>query len=162
MEFKGIPVENIEGFPDHLEDTYEGIDEEMRKKMGGIQWASEWSYKVVEFKYNVADESGARYGMIAFGKSKDGKFVDCMSCLYKLNFKVAPEKIIKTKEDSYLWGLYKWDTVEEEVKERMFGLMSIKRIKNFFRFKALQGFYREGLIDQMNVVPSIEDVVDEN
>jgi len=162
MEFKGIPVDNIEGFLNHLEDTYEGIDEEMRKKMRGIQWASEWSTKIVEFKYKVGDESGARYAMIAFGKSKDGKFVDCMYCLYKLTFKVAPEKIIKTKENSYFWGLYKWDTEEEEVRERMLGVKSLKRIKNFLRFKALQGFYHEGLIDQINVVPSIEDVVDEN
>jgi len=162
MESKGIAIENIHGFLDHLEDAYEGIDEEMRKKMNGIQWASEWSHKVVEFKYNAANDSGAQYGMIAFGKSEDGKFVDCMYCLYKLDFKVAPEKTITTKEYSILWGLAKWQTVEEGVKEAMIGVKLLKRIKNFFRFKALKGFYDEGLMDQMNVVPSIEDVVEEN
>lgn len=162
MESKGIPIENIHGFLDHLKEAYEGIDEGMRKKMNGIQWASEWSYKVVEFKYNAAHDSGARYGMIAFGKSKDGKFVDCMYCLYKLDFKVAPERIVTKKEHSVLWGLFKWETVEEKVQERVLGVKSLKRIKNFFRFKALEGFYHEGLIDQINVVPSIEDVIDEN
>lgn len=162
MESKGIPIENIHGFLDHLKDAYEGIDEGMRKKMNGIQWASEWSYKVVEFKYNAANDSGARYGMIAFGKSKDGKFVDCMYCLYKLDFKVAPERIVTKKEHSVLWGLCKWETVEEKIQERVLGVKSLKRIKNFFRFKALEGFYQEGLIDQINVVPSIEDVMDEN
>lgn len=158
MESKGIPIENIHGFLDHLKDAYEGIDRDMRKKMNGIQWANEWAYKVVEFKYNAANNSGARYGMIAFGKSKDGKFVDCMYCLYKLDFKVAPERIVTRKEHSVLWGLFKWETEEEKVQERVLGVKSLKRIKNFFRFKALEGFYQEGLIDQINVVPSIEDV----
>ena len=161
MESKGIPIENIHAFLDHLQDAYEGIDKEMRKKMDGIQWASEWAYKVVEFKYNAANDSGARYGMTAFGKSKDGKFVDCMYCLYKLDFKVAPERIVTKKEHSVLWGLFKWETLKEKVQERVLGVKSLKRIKNFFRFKALEGFYHEGLIDQINVVPSIEDVVDE-
>ena len=161
MESKGIPIESIQDFLDHLEDAYEGIDKEMRKKMNAIKWAGEWSYKVMEFKNNAASASGAKYGMIAFGKSKDGKFVDCMYCLYKLDFKIAPEIIIRNKEDSILWGLYKWETVEVKVQERVLGGNSLKRIKNFFRFKALEGFYQEGLIDQINVVPSIEDVVDE-
>lgn len=163
METKGIPVENIRGFLDHLKDAYEGIDEVMRKKMEGIEWGSEWSHKIMEFKKPEAEnESGAKYGMVVFVKSKDRKFVDCMYCLYKLDFKVAPEKIITTKEHSVLWGLVKWETVEEKVQERVLGVKSLKRIRNFFRFKALEGFYEEGLIDRINVVPSLEDVVDEN
>ena len=161
MESKGIAIESIQSFLDHLQDAYEGIDEEMRKKMNGIEWASEWAYKVMEFKYNSSSDSSARYGMIAFGKSKDGKFVDCMYCLYKLDFKVAPERIITKKEHSVLWGLVKWESVEERVQKRVLGVKSLKRIKNFFRFKALEGFYKEGLIDRINVVPSIEDVADD-
>ena len=161
MQTKGIPIENIHGFLDHLQEAYEGVDKEMRKKMNRIQWAIEWSCKIVEIKYNAASDYSARYGMIAFGKSKDGRFVDCMYCLYKLDFKVAPEKIISKKEHSVLWGLFKWETLQEKVQERVLGVKSLKRIKNFFRFKALKGFYQEGLIDQINVVPSIEDVVDE-
>lgn len=161
MESKGVAIADIHGFLDHLHDAYEGIDDEMRKKMNGIKWTSEWSYKVVEFKYNSASDSGARYGMIAFGKSPDGKFVDCMYCLYKLDFKVAPERIVTTKQHSALFGLFKWETTEEKVQERVLGVKSLKSIKNFFRYKALEGFYNEGLIDQINVVQSIEDVVDE-
>ena len=161
METKEIPVKNIHGFLDHLKDAYEGIDEQMRKKMNGIQWGSEWSHKIMEFKNQVENESGAKYGMVVFVKSKDGKFVDCMYCLYKVDLKVAPAKILIKKEHSILWGLLKWETVEEKVQESVLGARLLKRIKNFFRFKALEGFYHEGLIDQINVVPSIEDVVDE-
>ena len=78
METKEIPVKNIHGFLDHLKDAYEGIDEEMRKKMNGIQWGSEWSHKIIEFKNQAENESGAKYAMVVFVKSKDGKFVDCM------------------------------------------------------------------------------------
>ena len=161
MEAKGIAIESIQRFLDHLQDAYEGIDEEMRKKMNGIEWAGEWAYKVMEFKYNASSDSSARYGMIAFGKSKDGKFVDCMYCLYKLDFKVAPERIITTKHHSSLWGLIKWQTVGEKEQERVLGVKPLKRIQNFFRFKALEGFYKEGLIDEINVVPSIEDLADD-
>ena len=161
MKSKGIPIEKIHGFLDGLEKVYEGVDKEMRRKMDGIQWASEWSYKIVEFKYNAANDSSARYAMIALGKSKDGKFVDCIYCLYKLDFKVALEKIITEKEHPILWGLFKWKTVEEKVQERVLGEKSLNRIKNFFRFKALEHFKQEGIIDQINVVTSTEDVVDE-
>ena len=160
MEAKGIAIESIQSFLDHLQDAYEGIDEEMRKKMNGIKWASEWALKVMEFKYDSSSDSGARYGMIAFGKSKDEKFVDCMYCLYKLDFKVAPERIITTKHYSSIFGLVNWQNVEEQERERVLGAKPLKRIQNFFRFKALEGFYKEGLIDEINVVPSIEDVAD--
>ena len=33
MEAKGIAIESIQGFLDHLQDAYKGIDEQMRKKM---------------------------------------------------------------------------------------------------------------------------------
>ena len=161
MESKGIAIDRIQSFLDHLLDAYEGIDEEMRKKMNGIEWAREWAYKVTEFKYNSSSDSGARYGMIAFGKSKDGKFVDCMYCLYKLDFKDPLERIITKKEHSILWGLIKWKSAEERLQKRVLGVKSLKRIKNFCRFKALEGFYKEGLIDRINVVPSIEDVADD-
>ena len=159
MEAKGIEIKNMKDFLDHLQDAYEGIGEEARKKMDGSLYASDWEYKIVDFKYNPSSDSGARYGMIAFGKSKDGMFVDCMYCLYKLDFKVAPTKIIK-KERSIFWGLVKWETVENRVQESELGVKSLKRIQNFFRVKALEGFYKEGLIDKINVVPSIDDVVD--
>ena len=79
-------------------------------------------YSVMEFKYNASSDSNARYRIIAFGKSKDGKFVDCIYCFYKLDFKVAPVRIITKKQHSVLWGLVKWQTVEERVQERVFGV----------------------------------------
>lgn len=160
MEAKGIAIDDIKEFLDHMRDAYEGIDDSLRKKMDGIKWSAEWSFKVMEFKYNKNDDSGARYGMVAFGKSADKKSVDCMYVLYKMNFKVAPQEIVTVKDHSLLWGLVKWQTSETKLVERTLGVKSIKLLQNFFRVKALQGFYQEGLIDTINYVPSIENVPD--
>ena len=126
--------------------------------MNGIKWAGQWSYKIYEFKYNKTDTSGARYGMVAFGKSPDKKSIDCMYVLYKMDFKIAPKIIVTKKNHSVLWGLKKWQTTETRVVERTLGIKSIKLLQNFFRVKALQRFYNEGLIDSINYVGSIEDI----
>ncbi len=136
---------------------YIGIDESMRKKMNGIVWAGEWSYKVMEFKYNKKDDSGARYGMVAFGKDDSRKFVDCMYVLYKMDFKIAPQVIVTEKKHSILWGLFSYTSQEREVVQRDLGVNSIKVLQNFFRAKALQGFYKEGLIDQINWVANLDE-----
>ena len=96
--------------------------------------------------------------MVAFGKSADRKFIDCMYVLYKMDFKIAPQEIVTKKNHSVLFGLVKWQTTEREYVERTLGVKSIKQLQNFFRVKALQRFYNEGLIDSINYVPSIEDI----
>ena len=138
-----------------------GVDSDLIEKCKLIQWSGQWSYKILEFKYNKSDTSGARYGMLAFGKSPDKKSIDCMYVLYKMNFKIAPQVIVTTKEHSVLWGLIKWQTTESKTVERTLGTKSLKHIQNFFRVKALQRFYSEGLIDKINYVPSIEDIKDD-
>ena len=112
----------------------------------------------MEFKYNKKDNSGARYGMVAFGKSEDKKSIDCMYVLYKMDFKIAPQEIVTIKDHSILWGLIKWQTTETKLVEHTLGVKSIKLLQNFFRLKALQGFYKEGLIETINYVPSIDNV----
>ena len=130
----------------------------MRKKLNGINWTGKWAHKIYEFKYNKGATSGARYGMVAFGKSADRRFIDCMYVLYKIDFKIAPQIIVTKKKHSKWWGLRKWTTKSTEVVERTLGMKSIKQIQNFFRVKALQRFYNEGLIDSINYVTSIEDI----
>lgn len=115
---------------------------------------------MVEWKFKKADDSGARYGMIAFGKSKDQKYVDCMYVLYKMDFKVAPQAIVTKKEHSWIFGLFKYSTEEVEYVERTLGSKSIQAMQNFFRVKALEGFYKEGLIESINYVNSLEDIPD--
>ena len=130
----------------------------MREKLNDIKWTGSWSYQIYEFKYNKGDTSGARYGMVAFSKSTDRKFIDFMYVLYKMDFKLAPQEIVTTNSHSMLWGIVTWQTTKREYVERTLGVKPIKQIQNFFRVKALQHFYNEGLIDRINYVPSIEEI----
>lgn len=158
MDSKGIAIGDIKEFLDHMQEAYEGIDDSLRKKMDGIKWAAEWSYKIYEFKYNKTGSSGARYGMVAFGKSADKQTIDCMYVLYKMDFKVAPKEIVTKKKHSAMLGLINWTTTDTKLVEQTLGIKSIKLLQNFFRLKALQGFYKEGLIESINYVPSIDDI----
>ena len=135
-----------------------GIDKELREKLNGIKWNDHWSHKIYEFKYKKGAASGARYGMLAFAKSTNRKFIDLSYVLYKMDFKIAPQEIVTKNSHSALWGLVTWQTTEREYVERTLGIKFIKQIKNFFMVKALQRFYNEGLIDRINYVPSIEEI----
>ncbi|XP_061197040.1 uncharacterized protein LOC133205282 [Saccostrea echinata] len=159
MKTTKIPENKIVPFLDHLQNSYEGITPDIRKKMEGILFSDEaWEYKLIEWKFNQGADSSARYGMMAFGRSPDLKYIDCMYVLYKMDFKIAPEVIVTEKKHSVLWGLFSWTTEKRESKERSLGSKSVKALQNFFRLKALEGFYKEGLIESINYVPSIEDV----
>ena len=129
--------------------------------MDGIKWSGSWEYKIWEFKYNNKADSGARYGMIAFGKSPDGKLVDCMYAMHKLDFKIAPDIIVHRESHSSFWGFKKWETKHIEVRERSLGIKSIKVIKNYFRQKALEAFSNEGLIDRINYVTGLDEIPDD-
>ncbi|XP_061195793.1 uncharacterized protein LOC133204027 [Saccostrea echinata] len=161
MKTTKVPQSKILPFLDHLEKSYEGITPDIRQKMEGILFSDEaWEYKIMEWKFNQGANSSARYGMMALGRSPDLKYIDCMYVLYKMDFKIAPEEIVTEKTDSWLWGLVSWTTEERECKERNLGSKSVKALQNFFRLKALEGFYKEGLIESINYVPSIEEIPD--
>ena len=72
----------------------------IRPKLRGIHRASQWSYKVYEFTYGCAMDSGTVYfGMIALGKeqSSEEDSFDAVTCLYKLDSTVAKIKVEKRK-----------------------------------------------------------------
>lgn len=144
-----------------FEFLFSGIDDSLRLKMNGILYTEKsWEYKMVEWKFKKADDSGARYGMIAFGRSPDQEYVDCMYVMYKMDFKIAPQQIVTKKEHSWFLGLLNYSTENVEYVERTLGSKSIQAMQNFFRVKALEGFYKEGLIESVNYVNSLEDIPD--
>lgn len=129
----------------------DGVKDRLKLVMHGM---GTYSNKLVEFNYNTNALSEYRYGMIAFGHSPDGTEVDCMYVIYKMNFKIAPK--IEDDPKSILWGLYNWNTTKET--PRYLELSRIKEFQNYFRLKALQGFYNEGYIESVNYVRSLEEV----
>ncbi|XP_052691806.1 uncharacterized protein LOC128169766 [Crassostrea angulata] len=151
MQCTKVPLTDLKPFLDRLENSYEGIDKKVRKKMELIMFSGSWQDKIMEWKFNKG-ETGARYGMMAFGKSADGKEIDCMYILYKMDFKVAPKVTVTTKHTSILFSLFEWSIPEEKTEPRFLGHQSRKRFQNYFRLKALEGFCSEGVIDRVSYV----------
>lgn len=141
-----------------------GMDDDTIRRAKAIKFSRRGlEIKIVEWKFNKdekVDKSGARYGMMALCRSADQKAVDYMYVIYSMDFKIAPKEIVTEKKHSWLWGLFSYTTQDIKKVERSLGVKSIKSLQNFFRMKALQGFYSEGLIDSINYVPSIEDIPD--
>ncbi|KAH3795179.1 hypothetical protein DPMN_148727 [Dreissena polymorpha] len=156
-----IPISDLPKFLDHLHDAYEGIDEGTRKKMNSVFFAKGgWEHKLMEWKMVKGDDAVARYGMIAFGRSPDKEFVDCMFVIYKLDFKIAPKVIVTENKHSMFFDFIKWTIHTQETEEQTLGVRTIKAFQNFVRSKALKGFVEEGLIEQINYVGSLDEIPD--
>ncbi|XP_052223982.1 uncharacterized protein LOC127839637 [Dreissena polymorpha] len=123
-----IPISDLPKFLDHLHDAYEGIDEGTRKKMNSVFFAKGgWEHKLMEWKMVKGDDAVARYGMIAFGRSPDKEFVDCMFVIYKLDFKVLCIHVLSiilprhvtcflyTKKKNYCWLLPRYTNIAPKV-----------------------------------------------
>lgn len=126
---------------------FTGIDDKIREKMNTIKTENQ---DIVEWNFNTDNDSGVRYGMVAFGRSPDQKYVDCMYALYKIDFTIAPKEIDSLKKHPTSKALLSY--TKTAVKK--------KNHTNFFRLKALEGFFREGLINEINYVGSLDDIPD--
>lgn len=116
---------------------------------------------MVEWNYKQPDDSGIRYGLIAFGRSKDQQYVDCMYVLYKMDFALTPHEIVTEKKSCWLFGLIKTDTsLKVEFIDQHLDAKSIQDIQNFFRVKALEKIYKEGYIESINFVDSLDEISD--
>lgn len=151
VHMKKVKVEQFPDLLDHLAENY-GVTMEDRRKWEGAYFAEEWTSKIIEWKFNTEKAGskgvqGARYGIVAFAKSADGKYVDCMLLIYKLDFKLAPTLLLNNH--AILWGLYKWSTIEKVEIDRSISNEEIARFQNFFRYKALKEFKKEGIIDRI-------------
>ncbi|XP_062601008.1 uncharacterized protein LOC134262651 [Saccostrea cucullata] len=153
MKTSSIPQSSIEPFLSHLERSYEGITPDITQKLKEILISQEWEYQLMEWKYNHGDDSSMRYGLLAFGRSPDKKFIDCIHAVYKIDFKIA-SKVDLTKEDhTTTLGL-----IEFTPQTKFMESASENCFNNFFRLKALEGFYNEGLIESINYAPNNTDV----
>lgn len=125
-----------------------------------IKFSKTGQDKIIEFKFNKDDNSAARYGMIALGRSEDNKLVECMYVMFKIDFKLAPKEWVIKNKRSALFGSCSWTTRKVVKEERSIGTETIKNLQNFFRLKALEEFQRERLINSINYVQSLEDATD--
>lgn len=118
-----------------------------------IEMTGEYTSKIVAFKIQADTAKSsrmqrARFGMMAFAKSLDGNYIDIMLAIYTLEFKLA--RYVVYKENSLLWGLYKWSSYPDVEVDKSISKDDIEKIQNFFRYKALKEFKNEGIIDRIS------------
>lgn len=140
-----IPKENIDGFLDHLQNAYKGIDDNKRNEMSKIMSDKSWFHNIMEWNFYQPDNSGAEYGIVCFGRSPDGKSLDCLVVQLKIKFTISSKIKEPTNKGSCL-------------SERIPGLISKKDLQNFFRLKALEGCLSEGYVEKINFVNSLKEI----
>ncbi|CAG2189708.1 unnamed protein product [Mytilus edulis] len=106
------------------------INDNIRKKMEGVLFVNDtWEYKILEYKFNTGKDSGAKYGLIAFGKSPDQKYYDCMYVLYNMDFRVAKKTEFVEKKHRFLWGLFSWTTTDKKYREKIWIKKTLRPFK---------------------------------
>jgi len=152
MLTKGVPMEKIDGYLEHLKDSYDGIDENTLKKLKAVKYGNEFHNKIFDFAVSVKEVSKCSYGMLGF--KKHGNEVDFMYCVYNISYDI-PERVLKeeTRKVSWFWGLLSYDAIVKREVSNQLSIQDVNELKNFFRYKALHGFYQEGLIDSICDVP---------
>lgn len=118
--------------------------------MKGIEWSQKLETQIMEFKFNMDSNDDiykSRYGMVVLASSGDK--IGCMYVLYKMDFQIAI-----TKMRSLLWGLFKWE-VKCDPNPNFARVVNSDSFHNFFRMKAINEFYKEGIIDSINDVSSL-------
>lgn len=111
-----------------------------------------WEQNVVEWIGQNTEYSGFQYGIVAFGRSPDGKYVDCISVVFQMDHITHYKESISNNFPP---------ASDTEALEHIFGEMSEMKVRNFLRFKAIEGCYNEGLIDKIGFVNTLEDEKDE-
>lgn len=114
---------------------------------------------MVEWNFKKSDDSGIRYGLVAFGRSEDQQYVDCMYVLYKMDFVLTPHEIV-TEKFSWFLGIKSLISLKVEFIEKHLDAKLIQDIQNFFRVKALEKMYKEGYIESINFVDSLDEISD--
>ena len=159
-EFHGFSKARLGELLDKINARFAVTGNDVLSKLQGIQWASEWTYKVYEFQFGKVIDSGTVYfGMIALGKEKSSgiESFDAVTCLYKLDFTVAKVKVEKRKPKRTL-GVRTGTSRRDWWESKNLDFVTQKALTNFCRMKALDEFRRQGLTSSVNNVRSIEDI----
>ena len=158
-EFHGFSKERLDDLLHKINARFEETGNDLKSKLQGIRWVSEWTYKVYEFQFGKVIDSGTVYfGMIALGKEKSSgmESFDAVTCLYKLEYTVAKVKVEKRKPKRTL-GVRTGTSRRDWWESKNLDFVTQKALTNFCRMKAVDEFRRKGLASSVNNVQSIED-----
>ncbi|XP_052788305.1 uncharacterized protein LOC128223096 isoform X1 [Mya arenaria] len=125
----------------------------LRTKLNAIKFCEEYENKIIDFTFGDQNSSGTiRFGMIAI--TRKGDTLDAVSCLYKLEYSIAPKLMSKTitlcfhgvELDSFttIWA-----------QKKCLGYITQSRLMNFCRRKALEEFKQQNLVSKIKYVTSL-------
>ncbi|WAR29630.1 hypothetical protein MAR_003198 [Mya arenaria] len=141
---------------DKIGDEYGDKKREIQQKLRGIQFCKELDVKVFEFTFGEDFCSGQiQFGMIAISTS--GIQLEAVSCLYQLDFTLAPVKVTKETK-KYFLGLEIGSSTSTWHEGAQLGHVTQRELLNFCRYKALREFQNKHLVTSINSVPSLEYV----
>jgi len=126
------------------------------RKLSGIRFCQNLEVQVYEFTFGDEQSKGkVNFGLIAM--TKNGDSINAVSCVYSLDFSVAPERVTKTTKDYFLWfetssSSHSW------TEPKGLGFVTQRSLMNFCRLKALEEFQRRSIVSRVNAVSSISDV----
>ncbi|XP_052765137.1 uncharacterized protein LOC128206598 isoform X2 [Mya arenaria] len=155
-EYNGFTLTELPTLVDKIGDVFGDKKQEIQRKLGQIQFCEYLDVKVFEFTFGEDLSSGEiQFGMIAISKS--GIQLEAVSCLYQLNFTLAPVKVTKETK-SYFLGFEIGSSTTTWQEGTRLELVTQKELLNFCRYKALKEFQNRHLATRINCVPSIEYV----
>lgn len=161
MEARKLSIYRLDELVSKLEKQYRGVNFDIKSKIQGIRWASSWSHKVFEFTFGDNIDSGEVYfGIICLVKSPDGKKVDAVSSLYRLNFTPAQEKVVTEETFQFLGFIPVESNTSVHYRRKNLGYFSKQQISNFCRMKAMEAFKSKGFIHHVPYVASLSAIND--
>ena len=155
---KHFAIDNFEGFADDLQDALNLPRDEYKELLMMHKRMQQGEVKHLEVRFDRG-KVDTRY--VFFAVSKRGNLTDMVYAIYVLDAREAPRMVkqrkqIGTVKKSKWWGLFKWEEplyeesfVQQGLQLNTFGrLQQDPRVNAFFRYKALEGFANEGLVEK--------------
>lgn len=93
---------------------------------------------------------------MAFGKFPDGKDFNCIGVVFKMDH-LTPHKEPVTKIKKKRISNFFFPASDAEALELIFEDISEMKVRNLLRFKAITGCYKNGFINKIGFVNTLED-----
>ncbi|CAG2189707.1 unnamed protein product [Mytilus edulis] len=108
-EFYGYRVNQTDSLLRKISGGFRINEVDIYNKLRGIQFSDAVDVKIVKFSFGDELDSGVVHlGMVAISRCNDT--LDAVSCLYTLNFTIAPTLVTKTEESTFIGIPYCTDT----------------------------------------------------
>lgn len=133
--------QSIQGMPD-------------QKKLEAIIHLEKGKSKTFEWTLNTkktgyVDVHEVRFGKVAFMKSFDGRYFNCKTYVYKLDFTLATNAAL-SDNNTIIYGLSSLFNSGKVENERDITKNDLVRFQNYIKHKALLEFQKEGLNDNIS------------